>query len=840
MSSRRRRAFPGVIFGLLWGLGSAVLVSMYGLRPLDPALVFGLPAGAAVLSALWSRRSGRAATAALVVLAVPPLQLSAGLVAQDACDVWVDGQYLPGTTISDPVTVDEDTDPIGVEIHIPDDASDATAWVKIGGIQIDILSATAEGGGYREFERSALSWFDAPGLYEVGGSVAGHCSDSGYVRILGNPLAHPLGQGAAAAVGGGLLGTMLTGRAPSGSHGEGGQRRTQRTPDEHPETERETQPEDEPRGETDAQPEDEPRGETDAQPEDEPRGEGETPPETHEGPSGAGITAGFMPRLMEAAIFDQATGQALAGFAAGAAHRIEVRIGAATAAWASAAGLASGKPARIRVVLTEPDLLPTPEVASVDLAGTGASSLATLSLRTHTDTADVDARLIALHENRILHTTRLPSRVSDAPTPLGDPVNVADLETMAAAQLPSGNRRRMDAALLVNHTAAGTPRVTAVVDELAAVLNVGEGSIAAAVAGIDRELGQIVAAPQDFGALDSAGSVEVLVVLANHGRLLRSHIVDDFLDDKLSAARSIQVVSATPDAYFPLELAYDFPAPLETAGLCLQAAEALAAAVPIARCDAEHDETVVCPLGFWGLSRVIERHAHQKGDEVTGRFVLQSSPTSERGVLTPGDVLFAASDRVDGFTPGTIANVADTLSRLSYGHSTQAKKWDEWISDVALRPAMMLLLPHTVYSDTLRLPGLEIGTGDRRWSSHIDARLVPPEDRPVIAILLGCETAVASDVGYEAFPGAFRRAGVEVVIGTLTEILGRHAAPLATSLAEQIFEAWRAEPTPFGETMVGLRRKALSDGLIAALAVVAFGDADWLLGTNPNRGGASQ
>jgi hypothetical protein len=142
----------------------------------------------------------------------------------------------------------------------------------------------------------------------------------------------------------------------------------------------------------------------------------------------------------------------------------------------------------------------------------------------------------------------------------------------------------------------------------------------------------------------------------------------------------------------------------------------------------------------------------------------------------------------------------------------------------------MILLPHTVYSDRLDVAGLEIGTSDRKWASQIDATLVPPEDRPVVAMLLGCATVGTEGVTYESFPGAFRRAGVEVVIATLTKMLGRHAAPIAESLTEEIFEAWRADPTPFGEAMVGLRRRALARGILAALSVVAFGDADWQLG----------
>jgi len=141
-----------------------------------------------------------------------------------------------------------------------------------------------------------------------------------------------------------------------------------------------------------------------------------------------------------------------------------------------------------------------------------------------------------------------------------------------------------------------------------------------------------------------------------------------------------------------------------------------------------------------------------------------------------------------------------------------------------------MLLAHTVYSDTLETYGLEIGHADRCWAGDIDGRFVPPERRPVVTALLGCETAAAGRVSYERFPGLFRRAGAEVVFATLTEVLGRHAAPLAAALAEEIADAWRRGPVPAGEVLVRMRRRVLAAGMPAVLAIVAYGDADWLLG----------
>jgi hypothetical protein len=191
--------------------------------------------------------------------------------------------------------------------------------------------------------------------------------------------------------------------------------------------------------------------------------------------------------------------------------------------------------------------------------------------------------------------------------------------------------------------------------------------------------------------------------------------------------------------------------------------------------------------------------------------------------------VFAASDRVDGFVPGSIDSIVTTL-RTAAGTHRRVAVWDEWSDAVASeRPALLMLLPHTVFSDVFDAFGLEIGADARRWSAEIDEHFLPPEDRPVIVALLGCETARAGEVGYERFPGLLRRAGAEVVIATLTEVLGRHAAPVATRLVEELYSYCADEPHGVGEVMVMLRRRLLADGLLSVLALAAFGDADWLV-----------
>jgi hypothetical protein len=101
----------------------------------------------------------------------------------------------------------------------------------------------------------------------------------------------------------------------------------------------------------------------------------------------------------------------------------------------------------------------------------------------------------------------------------------------------------------------------------------------------------------------------------------------------------------------------------------------------------------------------------------------------------------------------------------------------------------------------------------------------------VIVLLLGCETAAAR-VRYANFIARFRHAKASIVVGTIMPVKGRHAAPMAAALIELLDQCWR-EPfkvATMGDVMAQARRRFMAQGLPAGLALVAFGDADWLLG----------
>jgi hypothetical protein len=517
-------------------------------------------------------------------------------------------------------------------------------------------------------------------------------------------------------------------------------------------------------------------------------------------------------------------------------HAIEVRIGPlGDTEWLATAGafpegaLEPDRPHQLTVVLTEPRLLSAPQVATIGLPVAGTSTTATFTLTTAPDTTTVDARLIVLSGNRVLQTALLPAEIEgrSSEQPVRRRVACVPEAVIAPTSSALANRRTFGAAFLVNHSADGTRRVTAVADQNAAIVKLDSDTIANALEKLSDRLNDIVGAPGDFGAIDSRASVDLLIFLAFHGADMRTALLKDSngLDQVLAnRAKCVQVVSARPDAYFPFELAYDFAVPDEDAKLC---PDAVAALKGDRTCWGPHTSAVVCPTGFWGLSRVIERHAYQPDNEVPDGFLMRSLPTTDRDLIQLGPVLFAASDRVDA----VVANSTDSVTRAltAAGKSwNQVGLWKNWrtAAQGPDAPALMLLLPHTAYSALYDAFGLEIGTGDVTY--RFDGCL-PPEQQPVIVVLLGCETAQFDGLSYQAFPAKFRYAGAEVVIATLTQVLGRHAAPIATKLVHEISQQCAGEACGMGEVMLKLRRHLLAEGLLPVLALASFGDADWLV-----------
>jgi hypothetical protein len=390
-------------------------------------------------------------------------------------------------------------------------------------------------------------------------------------------------------------------------------------------------------------------------------------------------------------------------------------------------------------------------------------------------------------------------------------------------------RRTFDLAFVVDGT-DGDDRTqattaTAVAGTATATIRLGDQTVSRAVDLIAGRLALIVDQPDDYGALDAPGSVALLTYLAGHGWMMGDALVQDTagMGDVLARSRYVQVTSAQADAWFPFEFAYDFPAPDPGAPLCPGAAVALASGDVDTTCPEVHDGSTVCPFGFWGISRVIERHATPRTGEVSPDFLMTSGPGRDRRRIVLGSSVVAASTRVDGIVTGSIDRVVGTLTQHS--PTRNVVDWTQWRDAVDGGPSLLMLLPHTVYDAVSELYGLEIGADARLMITRITKALMPVD--PFLTVLLGCDTARAGPLRYEQFPSVLRRARAEVVVATLTEIFGRHAAPMAQSFADELWAACHDEPVGVGEVMVILRRRKLARGIPAVLALTAFGDADW-------------
>jgi hypothetical protein len=538
-------------------------------------------------------------------------------------------------------------------------------------------------------------------------------------------------------------------------------------------------------------------------------------------------------RTIQARITDaDAPEQPLTAFRAETVHSIEVRIAPVTGAgWLGAAtafpesGLEPDRPHRLTVVLTEPTLLAGPQTGTIELPVVGASTSAHFTLTTRANTTSTDARIIVLSGNRVLQTARLPETVGAGGA---DDTARAEL-AIAPTTTDVEDRRTFAAAFVVNKNTDGVGRLTSVVEEQAGLIRLDSETVVNAVRKIADRLTSIVDFPEDFAELGSPGSVELLTALAFHGAKLHRALVADSpgLAEVLARSRSgLQVVAAKPDAYFPFEFAYEFDSPRPGAQLCEGALEALGDPDTTRVCTRAHGAGVVCPLGFWGLRHVIERHAFQPAASVPADFLIRSVPRRGASVIRLGSAVLGASRRVDDVVPGGTASVRDALATA--GAHVDVVTWEAWREAVRTTPvpSLLVLLAHTVHDDAVDDFGLEIGANSIELV--FDRQSLPTG--PAVVMLLGCETALAGKVSYERFPSLFRVAGAPVVVATLTEVLGRHAAPVASRLVAELHRQCAAEPCGLGDMMLAGRRHLLAEGLLPVLAVVAFGDADWLVG----------
>jgi hypothetical protein len=483
---------------------------------------------------------------------------------------------------------------------------------------------------------------------------------------------------------------------------------------------------------------------------------------------------------------------------------------------------------KLTVVMTTPSLEGAPQVRTIRLASTGPTERVSFELKIPEQLRRIEARISVLFENRILQTLLFSAAVG-----FGKPMPLRlALEGVIRRDLDGlGGRRPFDVALLANKS-AGQSQLSIFAGDRANLVSASTSflkctqEISGALAAATNEATQ-------HGPPDRASTAALLANLARKGVLLRDALYQmaNVREEELASARRIQLVLAKADeGSLPIEICYDGAAPGMGAKTCPQWKTALKSGVCQPKCPADRSK-VVCPVAFWGMSRAIERHAFSKAD---GRkvspadYALQTEPADGRIRLKIAKgSLFAAAAKARSVNPRAV-NDAVAAARKVAQPSEEVSAWAEWRRVVKQNPAVLVLLAHTDEVDNVRT--LVIGKKDAEFITSVDKTLVGiGSGQGPIVLLLGCSTAT-TEQAFQSIVARFALAGASIVIGTLCEILGQHAAPIASELLGELRKAAAAkEGTPLGDLMPVLRRRLLARGYPIVMAIAPYGDADWTI-----------
>jgi hypothetical protein len=485
---------------------------------------------------------------------------------------------------------------------------------------------------------------------------------------------------------------------------------------------------------------------------------------------------------------------------------------------------------RLSIVLTEPNHLKEPLIRSVKLPKSGPSKECKFRIQPGEHTL-FEGRITVLHRGRVLQTGVLKGRVVAGERDIltDDTIAFADILSVRSHIGDLEGRRQFDLAFVVNHSADNRPRLQAIVANHAWIADL--STCKSVAADINSALTKVTKSVRDYsGGLESDNSRKLLVELAQLGRYLYGFIVEDQLEaptnrSEIAKKEYVQIVSTRVEALVPFEFIYDFETPHDDALLCSTWRESLTKGACTETCDTKSGK-IVCPLGFWGVSKVIERHALTTEFAAEGKEVfLQSEPTRGRDVLPLwGTAIVAASVIVK---PSMLGPVLSACAERLGSPPQEAKDWKQWAELVRdFKPHVLIALPHTDgngFKATLEIGGMSIK------SIEIEKGYVRAEgdDTYPLVVLLGCDTT-GTALEYGSPVADFRRKGAAVVIGTIAMVLGEHATKVAEMLVNGLAQD-SEKLERLGEVIRSVKRKALLEGLLMALCVVAFGDADWKL-----------
>jgi len=531
-------------------------------------------------------------------------------------------------------------------------------------------------------------------------------------------------------------------------------------------------------------------------------------------------------RHLQAQVFEQSDAglaQRTRSFEANARHEVRVRIGPTDMDWISVSHQFPDKvlpdnESHLTVRLLVPPTMHEPDAQEIQMAIAGASTVAQFEIDVPADINHLKVTVIVAYEGKHVQAGTLSGPVTHG--------QVVPAATGISFALGSASAADPE------HQRPFDLRIWKDGDELALdeyIHSAQRNEIShqprrPSLAGIDSVVESIrddlfLAAQktdQLATGLETAG-LPMIRRLAEQGWFLRREL---FEDDATAHVRRVQVVGPTSSDFFPVDFLYDYVLPDEDATLCPEFKKVNGPDCTDA-CKARAGDTeVVCPSGFWALNRIIERQVRPR-DHANCH---QPESTSEHPDLMPvGGIIFAASNEADDGDPKTVKNTIAEMQKVAPVYP--AATWSAWETLVANHyPALLVMLPHNI--EARPFDKLQIAAGEDLALHRIRPSHVAPPDAPVgpAVLLLGCNTA-NTQVKFHDFVNQFRCDGASLVIATLTYVLGPQAAHIAREFVTQIWAT--TESATIGEIMRQVRGRMLVRDNPMALAITAFGDADW-------------
>jgi len=423
----------------------------------------------------------------------------------------------------------------------------------------------------------------------------------------------------------------------------------------------------------------------------------------------------------------------------------------------------------------------------------------------------LDVYITVQWKGRVIQSATLSGRVHDAAETVDTEMTFVVDES---AGLDDPDRRTSaDATLVQTPGAAGGP----VILDASSTVAIDPSVLERANAQVRRALTEsFERAPTAL-----ADSAEALTELAVRGSLLRDALRGkntSFFDD----ASWIHVMTfGGPPIHF--ELIYTHPMPRgDDVAICAPAVEGATSCA--GDCADRDREDRVCPFGFWGTTKIIERRLHSPGRG-------DASASEERVVSVRNGAAVALTDLVDAEDDTASVRIGEAISAfVQDGQTAAATNWSELEAALDTPRELLCLVTHTIDpADPDDDLGVELQVGTESQKLHlVDHRYVNPDRRtpgPVV-IALGCDTGTIS-ASFATFVARLHSLGAEIVMTANAQIPGKEAADFVVRFIEALdTQLAGAGDHRFGAAMTAARAATLCQGDLLALALTASGDGD--------------